>query len=137
MLTNESYVETQHSIQIEKDWRSLIFNACWSWILCWIPLALEAARIATTNYHSYDPCILTQESGIITKKTINIDLRRARMINGTDSPFTGGKITVTESNGYIHELPYIKNARIMANNLRNASEAYSRQQGDGRHVILN
>lgn len=121
---------------IEKDWRAQIGNACWSWILCWIPLAIKAVSVATTNYSFDGRYILTQESGIITRKTVNIDLRRARMVNGSDSPFSGGKLTITESNGSTFELPYVKDARRVAQNLRNVAEESSRRMGDTRNVII-
>lgn len=92
--------------------------------------------VATTNYSFDGRYILTQESGIITRKTVNIDLRRARMVNGSDSPFSGGKLTITESNGSTFELPYVKDARRVAQNLRNVAEESSRRMGDTRNVII-
>lgn len=121
---------------VEKDWRALIGNACWSWILCWIPLIFKAISVGTTNYRFDNTYTLTQETGIITKKTENIDLRRAKAINGADSPFTGGVITVQENSGREYKLPYIKDARKTAENLRRIAEESSRQSGDVRNVII-
>ena len=110
---------------VEKDWRALIGNACWSWILCWIPLIFKAIIIATTNYRFDNTYTLTQETGIITKRTENIDLRRAKAINGADSPFTGGVVTIQENSGREYRLPYIKNARRTAETLRRIAEESS------------
>ena len=121
---------------VEKDWRALIGNACWSWILCWIPLIFKAIIIATTNYRFDNTYTLTQETGIITKRTENIDLRRAKAINGADSPFTGGVVTVQENSGREYRLPYIKNARRTAETLRRIAEESSRQSGDVRNVFI-
>lgn len=121
---------------IQKDWRALIGNACWSWILCWIPLAFKAVIIGTTNYRFDNAYILTKETGVITKRTENVDLRRAKMINGEDSPFTGGVITIVENSGREYRLPYIKNARNTAVSLRNVAEENSRRAGDVRNVVI-
>lgn len=121
---------------VEKGWRALVGNACWSWILGFIPLAFKAIIIATTNYRFDNTYILTQETGIITKRTENIDLRRAKAINGSDSPFKGGVVTVLENSGREYRLPYIKNARRTAESLRRIAEESSRHAGDVRNVIV-
>lgn len=84
---------------VEKGWRALVGNACWSWILGFILLAFKAISIATTGYRFDNTYTLTQETGIITKRTENIDLRRAKAINGEDNPFRGGVLTVLENSG--------------------------------------
>ena len=84
---------------VEKGWRALVGNACRSWILGFIPLAFKAVIIATTNYRFDNTYTLAQETGIITKRTENIDLRRAKAINWADSPFIGGVVTVEENTG--------------------------------------
>lgn len=101
-------------LQIGKDWRALIGNACWSWNLGYIPMIFKAISIATTNYSFDGTYILSQETGLITKKTTNVDLRRAKMINATDSPLSGGSITSVENNGRSYQFPYIKHAREIA-----------------------
>ncbi|WP_445343466.1 hypothetical protein [Bifidobacterium sp. ESL0819] len=123
-------------LQMGKDWRALIGNACWSWILGYIPMIFKAISIATTNYSFDGTYILSQETGLITKKTTNVDLRRAKMINATDSPFSGGSITIMENNGRSYQFPYIKHAREVAQDLRSVAEESSRQAGDVRNVII-
>ena len=61
-------------LQMGKDWRALIGNACWSWILGYIPMIFKAISIATTNYSFDGTYILSQETGLITKKTTNVAL---------------------------------------------------------------
>lgn len=123
--------------QIEKDWRALIGNACWGWMLMWIPTVIKAVQIATTQYSFDGTYILTQQTGLISRKTTHIDLRRAKMINATDNLFLGGSLSVVENNGYAHELPYIKNPNAIAQWLRTAAEESSRQAGDVRNVLIN
>lgn len=121
---------------IEKDWKALIGNVCWSWILAWIPLAFKALSIATTNYRYDGMDTLTQETGIITKRSNNIDLRRAKNINGEDSPFSGGKLTIVSNNGTVQELRYVKDARRTADNLRHIVDEQSRARGDVQNRII-
>lgn len=99
-------------------------------------MIFKAIIIATTNYRFDNTYTLTQETGIITKRTENIDLRRAKAINGADSPFTGGVVTVQENSGREYRLPYIKNARRTAETLRRIAEESSRQSGDVRNVLI-
>ena len=122
--------------QIEKDWRALIGNACWGWMLMWIPTVIKARKIATTQYSFDGTYILTQQTGMITRKTTQIDLRRAKMINATDNLFQGGSLSVVENNGYTHEQTYIKNPNATAQWLRAAAEESSRQAGDVRNVLI-
>lgn len=58
------------------------------------------------------------------------------MINATDSPFSGGSITIVENNGRSYQFPYIKQARELAQELRAVSEVNSRQAGDVRNVLI-
>lgn len=122
--------------QIKRDWRALIANACWGWILVWIPTAIKAVQIATTHYTFDGTYILTRQTGMITRKTTQIDLRRAKMINATDNPFRGGSLSIVENSGYTHELPYIKNPNDMAQWLRTTAEESSRKAGDVRNVLI-
>ena len=72
-------------LQIGKDWRALIGNACWSWILAFIPMIFKAISIATTDYRFDGTYMLTQETGLITKKTTNVDLQLIQEIVGHSS----------------------------------------------------
>lgn len=122
--------------QIEKDWRALIGNACWGCFLGFIPTAIKAVQISTTHYTFDGTYFLTQQTGLISRKTTHIDLRRVKMINASDSPFLGGSLSIVENNGYAYELPYIKNPNGVAQWLRTTAEASSRQAGDMRQVFI-
>ncbi|MCT6877959.1 MAG: PH domain-containing protein [Bifidobacteriales bacterium] len=122
--------------QLETDWRALIGSVCWGWILCFIPTVIKAVQIATTHYTFDGTYFLTQQTGLISRKTAHIDLRRAKMINASDSPFQGGSLSIVENNGYAYELPYVKNANAIAQWLRSTAEASSRQAGDMMQVVI-
>lgn len=121
---------------IEKDWRALIGNACWSWILAWIPLIPLAIIIATTSYRFDGKDTLTYSHGLVAKKEENIDLRRVKRIDASDSPFSGGKLTILENNGHIVELKYVKHARRIAEELRVMVDEASRARGDVQNRII-
>ncbi|MCI2174932.1 MAG: hypothetical protein LKK47_03625 [Bifidobacterium thermacidophilum] len=61
---------------------------------------------------------LTYSHGLISRKNDNIDLRRLKSISAEDSPFTGGKLTLIETNAVARTLPYVKDARTIADSLR-------------------
>jgi uncharacterized membrane protein YdbT with pleckstrin-like domain len=121
---------------IEKDWKALIGNACWSWILAWIPVPFKAISIASTSYKFDGDDTLTYETGIISKRDVNIDLRRVKSISASDSPFAGGKLVIIENNGAATTLPYVKNARAVADQLRHMVDASSRARGDVQNRII-
>lgn len=121
---------------IDHDWRALIGNALWSWILAWIPLISLAIKIGTTKY-SYDgQYTLTYEYGLISKKDVNIDLRRVKSISAKDSPLSGGSLVVVENNDGTDVLPYVKNARDVAAKLRMLVDEASRRNGDVQNRVI-
>lgn len=121
---------------IERDWKALIGNLCWSWILAFIPSAFKAISIATTSYSFDGSDTLTYSHGLISRKNDNIDLRRLKSISAEDSPFTGGKLTVIETNGVARTLPYVKDARTIADSLRHLVDEASRARGDIQNRII-
>lgn len=121
---------------IEKDWKALIGNACWSWILAWIPLIPLASIIATTSYRFDGKDTLTYSHGLIAKKEENVDLRRVKRIDASDSPFSGGKLTILENNGHVVEFKYVKHARRVAEELRVMVDEASRARGDVQNRII-
>ena len=121
---------------IEKDWKALIGNACWSWILVWIPLIPLAIIIANTSYRFDGKDTLTYSHGLITKKEENVDLRRVGRIDASDSPFSGGKLTILENNGHVVEFKYVKHARRVAEELRVMVDEASRARGDVQNRII-
>lgn len=121
---------------IEKDWKALIGNACWSWILAWIPLIPLAISIATTSYRFDGKDTLTYCYGIINKREINLDLRRVKSISASDSPFTGGRLMIVENNGGTDTFKYVKNARRVAEQLRVMVDEASRARGDVQNRII-
>lgn len=121
---------------IEKDWRALIGNACWSWILAWIPLIPLAISIATTSYRFDGKDTLTYSHGLITKKEENVDLRRVKRIDASDSPLSGGKLTILDNDGHVTEFKYLKHARQVAEQLRVMVDEASRARGDVQTRII-
>ncbi len=121
---------------IEKDWRALIGNALWAWILIWIPTAVIAVQIATTS-HRFDSSTLSWKRGLITKKTTNVDLRRVRSISAEDSIFTGGRLLITETDGTQLKIPYLKHPEEVARKLRELTEKNARDQGGGPNWVVN
>ena len=121
---------------IERDWKALIGNACWSWILAWIPLIPLAIIIATTSYRFDGKDTLTYSHGLIAKKEENVDLRRVKRIDASDSPFSGGKLTILENNGHIVELKYVKHARRVAEQLHVMVDEASRARGDVQNRVI-
>lgn len=121
---------------IEKDWRALIGNACWSWILFFIPMIPLAIRIATTSYRFDGKDTLTYSHGLITKKEENVDLRRVKRIDASDSPLSGGKLTILDNDGHVTEFKYLKHARQVAEQLRVMVDEASRARGDVQNRII-
>lgn len=120
---------------IEKDWKALIGNACWSWMLCFIPMIPLAISIATTSYR-FDGYTLTYSRGLITKQEENIDLRRVKRIDASDSPFSGGKLTILTNDGHVMEFKYVKHACRVAEQLRVMVDEASRARGDVQNRII-
>lgn len=129
-------LEREIALVIEKDWKALIGNACWSWVLGWMPLIPLAISIATTSYRFDGRDTLTYCYGIIKKREINLDLRRVRSISASDSPFTGGRLVITENNGSIDTFKYVKNARRVAEQLRLMVDDSSRARGDVQNRFI-
>ena len=129
-------LEREIALIIERDWKALIGNACWSWILAWVPLIPLAIRIATTSYRFDGRDTLTYCYGIIKKCEINLDLRRVKSISASDSLFTGGRLVITENNGGIDTFKYVKNARRVAEQLRLMVDDSSRARGDVQNRII-
>ena len=129
-------LEREIALVIEKDWKALIGNACWSWVLGWLPLIPLAISIATTSYRFDGRDTLTYCYGIIKKREINLDLRRVRSISASDSPFTGGRLVITENNGSIDTFKYVKNARRVAEQLRLMVDDSSRARGDVQNRFI-
>lgn len=121
---------------IEKDWKALIGNACWSWMLVFIPMIPLAISIASTSYRFDGRDTLTYCYGILNKHEINLDLRRVKSISASDSPFTGGRLVILENNGSIDTFKYVKNARHVAEQLRVLVDESSRARGDLQHRII-
>ncbi len=121
---------------IEKDWKALIGNACWSWILLWFPLIPLAVSIATTSYRFDGKNTLTYCYGVIKKREINLDLRRAKSISASDSPFTGGRLIIVGNDGSANVFKYVKNARQVAEQLRVMVDEASRADGDVQNRII-
>lgn len=121
---------------VEKDWKALIGNLCWSWILAWIPAIFKAIDIATTSYGFDGSYTLTYSHGIVSKKNDNFDLRRLKSINAEDNFFTGGKLTLIGTNGVTRTLPYVKNARTTADSLMHLVDEASRARGDVQNRII-
>lgn len=121
---------------IEKDWRALIGNACWSWILFFIPMIPLAIRIATTSYRFDGKDTLTYSHGLITKKEENVDLRRVKRIDASDSPLSGGKLTILDNDGHVMKFKYLKHARQVAEHLRVMVDEASRARGDVQNRII-
>lgn len=123
-------------ILIEKDWKALVGNALWSWILAFIPLMVVAIKIATTSY-SYDgEYTLTYNFGLISKKAINVDLRRVKSISASDSPFSGGRLVILENSGETEVFPYVKDARNIATRLRQLVDQSSRKNGEVMNRVI-
>ena len=120
---------------IEKDWKVLIGNSCWSWMLGFIPMIPLAISIATTSYR-FDGYTLTYSHGLITKQEENIDLRRVKRIDASDSPFSGGKLTILNNDGHVMEFKYVKHARRVAEQLRVMADEASRARGDVQNRII-
>lgn len=121
---------------IEKDWKALIGNACWSWMLAFIPMIPLAISIATTSYRFDGRDTLTYCYGIISKHEINLDLRRVKSISASDSPFTGGRLIIVENNGSVDTFKYVKNARRVAEQLRLMVDDSSRARGDVQNRFI-
>lgn len=101
-----------------------------------IPLIPLAISIATTSYRFDGRGTLTYCYGIIKKREINLDLRRVRSISASDSPFTGGRLVITENNGGVDTFKYVKNARQVAEQLRVMVDEASRARGDVQNRII-
>lgn len=121
---------------IEKDWKALIGNACWSWMLGFIPMIPLAISIAATSYRFDGRDTLTYCYGIINKHEINLDLRRVKSISASDSPFTGGRLIIVENNGSVDTFKYVKNARRVAEQLRLMVDDSSRARGDVQNRFI-
>ena len=95
-----------------------------------------AIIIATTSDRFDGKDTLTYSHGLVAKKEENIDLRRVKRIDASDSPFSGGKLTILENNGHIVELKYVKHARRVAEELRVMVDEASRARGDVQNRII-
>ena len=102
----------------------------------WIPLIPLAIIIANTSYRFDGKDTLTYSHGLITKKEENVDLRRVKRIDASDSPFSGGKLTILENNGHVVEFKYVKHARRVAKELRVMVDEASRAHGDVQNRII-
>lgn len=109
-------------MHFEKDWRALIGNACWSWILIWIPVAIEALKISRTSMR-LDGGVLQYATGALSKRYTNIDLYRVRSVAATDSVFTGGKLIIQNSDGSQETLKYVRNAGELSGRFRTLIDA--------------
>ena len=123
-------------MNIEKDWKALIGNACWSWILLFFPAIPLAISIATTSYRFDGKDTLTYCHGLINKQETNLDLRRVKSISASDSPLTGGRLIITENNGDTHTFRYVKNARRIAEQLRMMVNGASHASGETQTRII-
>lgn len=123
-------------MRIEKDWKALIGNACWSWILAWVPLAIKAIDVALTSF-AFDGQTLSYTHGVITRSTENVDLRRVRQISAEDNPFTGGKLLLTQTDGLTKTVPYVKHPSKIAEQLRHTVDEFSRSRGEVTNRIIN
>lgn len=101
----------------QKDYRPLIVNACWAWILIWIPTIVMAMAISNTRAR-LDGGVLTYTTGAVTKRTTNIDLYRVRSVSSEDSFFAGGSLTFTYGDGTSDRLRYIRNANDLSPRFR-------------------
>lgn len=123
------------AVVIEKDWKALIGNACWAWLLAWIPTGVLAAIIALSSHH-FDGTTFTFTHGLITRKTDTIDLRRVRKIDSEDNPFTGGKLIFTETNGLEQTIRFVKHPAKVARQLRAILETTSRENGETVNRVI-
>lgn len=104
--------------------------------MCFIPMIPLAISIATTSYRFDGKDTLTYSHGLITKKEENVDLRRVKRIDASDSPFSGGKLTILDNDGHVTEFKYLKHARQVAEQLRVMVDEASRARGDVQNRII-
>lgn len=113
----------------EKDWRGLIPSILWSWIICWIPSLYVAGLICLTKYTLQSNGILQYKTGIISQRYINIDLYRVKNASAEVNMVSGGKVILTNNDGSIQALPYIKNANEISLKIRDLVNEQREQKG--------
>lgn len=107
-------------MDFEKDWRGIIPTVLWGWILWFIPIILKGIEIYNTEYSvDMNAGILEYKHGLINKRQDNIDLYRIKNVSANESLISGGQITITNQDGTVKVLPYIKNANNLSVQLRN------------------
>lgn len=107
-------------MKFEKDWRGIISTVLWGWILWFIPIILKGIEIYNTEYSvDMNAGILEYKHGLINKKQDNIELYRIKNVSANESLVSGGQITITNQDGTVQVLPYIKNANNLSVQLRN------------------
>lgn len=121
---------------IDKDWKALIGMALWSWILGWVPVLPLAISIANTSYRFDGKDTLTYCHGVINKREDNFDLRRMKSISASDSPLTGDQLIIANNDVNRHVFRYVKNARMVAEQLRVAVDESRRARGDVQNRII-
>lgn len=109
---------------------------CGAGFLAWVPVLALAISIANTSYRFDGKDTLTYCLGIINKREDNFDLRRMKSISASDSPLTGGRLIITNNEGNRHVFRYVKNARMVAEQLRVAVDESSRARGDVQNRII-
>lgn len=118
------------NINFEKDWRGIIPNLCWSWILAWLPAIPKLIDIYTTQYQVDEQAgILIYKHGLINKRQENIDLYRVKNISSKENVFSGGYVYITYADKSVKTLPYIKNANDISVQLRNIVNGKRSEQG--------
>lgn len=121
---------------IYKNWKALIGMALQSWILARGPVLALAISIANTSYRFDGKDTLTYCHRIINKRENNFDLRRMKSTSASDSPLTGGRLIISNNDGNNHVFRYVKNARMVAEQLRVAVDESSRACGDVQNRII-
>ncbi|CDP49233.1 PH domain-containing protein [Propionibacterium freudenreichii] len=122
-------------MKIETDYRALIGNVIWAWILAFIPTAIVAWTISQTSYE-ISGTVLSAKSGLITKTIDNIDLYRVKNISAADSPLSGGKVIITNQDGTTKELRFIKSPELAAQQLRAVVDEQRRDHGTTTHEVF-
>lgn len=117
------------NIEVKKDWRGIIPSLLWSWILAWIPSIIIAINIYLTKYELQSNGTLLHKSGVIRQRYTNIDLYRVKNASAEINLISGGKLILTNSDGSIQVLPYIKNADQIANVIRGLVNEQRKEQG--------
>lgn len=110
--------------EIQKSYLSLLGCALWSQVLFFIPLLIRFVRIKARKY-TYDDSNIYIEEGFFIKNSMSMPLIKIETVQVRSNLLGNGVVNLNSRAAgtryaSMHNLEYIKNVKIVGNDLTNA-----------------